>query len=89
MRREPQRTKTTPMNTLTITFPTEEAKIVFAQWLCDGGGEAEYLRAMEESDTPNLRIGYHGPEDTRYPENDRRRYGAFLADDTIRVEVIT
>jgi hypothetical protein len=72
---------------LTIIFPTEEAKRIFATWMSDGGGESDYFRSMEESETPSLRIGYHGPEDERYERNDKRRYGAFLADNTLRVEV--
>lgn len=69
-----------------MIFPTEEAKRIFAEWMCDGGGEQDYFRAMDESATPSLRIGYHGPENTEYPENDIRRYGRFLVDDTLRVE---
>ena len=72
---------------LHIIFPTEEAKRTFATWMSDGGGEEDYFRAMEESKTPSLRIGYHGPEDDRYERSDKRRYGPFLADNTLRVEV--
>lgn len=71
---------------LRIIFPTEEAKRIFAKWMCDGGGEQNYFDAMEDSATPSLRIGYHGPEDDQYPSNDKRRYGPFLADNTLRVE---
>lgn len=72
---------------LRIIFPTEEAKQIFATWMSDGGGEQDYFRSMEESKTPSLRIGYHGPEDQRYERNDKRRYGKFLCDHTLRVEV--
>ena len=77
-----------PKSELRIIFPSEEAKEIFATWMSDGGGEQDYFRAMEESKTPNLRIGYHGLEDTRYERNDKRRYGAFLADNTLRVEIL-
>lgn len=75
--------------TLTIEFPTEEARRIFATWLCNGGGEQHYFRAMEESSTPNIRLGYHGPENEKFPMTDRRRYGQFLEDSTIRVTVLT
>lgn len=80
---------TSETHELTITFPTKEAKEIFAQWLCDGGGEQDYFRSMEESQTPNLRLSYHGPENEAYPHNDERRYGSFLCDNTIRVLVIS
>lgn len=54
--------------------------------MSDGGGEQDYFRSMEESKTPSLHIGYHGPEDERYERNDKRRYGKFLCDNTLRVE---
>jgi len=73
---------------LRIIFPTEEAKRIFAEWMSDGGGEQEYFMAMERSKTPRLRIGYHGQEDTRFERNDKRRYGKFLCDNTLRVEVV-
>lgn len=71
---------------LKITFPAEEAKKKFAEWMCDGGGEQQYMDAMEDSETPNLKLGYHGKENEEFPPNDKRRYGKFLCDDTIRVQ---
>ena len=73
---------------LKIVFPTKEARRIFAVWMCDGGGEQDYFRAMEESATPSLRIGYHGPENRKYPKDDRRRYGPFLCDMTLRIEAL-
>lgn len=68
-----------------IVFPTENAKRVFAHWLCDGGGEQDYFRALEiHGDGASVRLSYH-PEDDSFPRNDKRRYGGFLADNTIRV----
>lgn len=58
---------------LTITFPTDEARRVFAEWLCDGGGEQSYFDAMEDTATPNIQLDYHGG-------------GGFIADNTIRVQ---
>lgn len=77
-----------PTHELKIVFPTVEAKQIFATWMCDGGGEQDYFRSMEESKTPSLRISYHGPENTEFPRDDKRRYGKFLADGTLRVEVV-
>jgi len=72
---------------LRIIFPSREAKRIFAIWMSDGGGEQDYFRAMEESKTPYVRISYHGPENKGYPRDDKRRYGKFLIDNTIRVEI--
>lgn len=71
---------------LRITFPTLEAKQIFAEWLSNSG-EQDYCRAMEKSSTPSLNLSYH-PENKRYPRNDARRYGKFLANNTIHVEAI-
>lgn len=75
------------MHELKIIFPTEEARRLFAIWLADCGGDQGYFQVMKDSKTPSLRFGYHGPEDQQYPRNDRRRYGEFLCDNTIRVEI--
>jgi hypothetical protein len=75
-----------PPHELRIIFPTEEAKRLFALWLCNSG-EQHYFDAMQDSQTPSLRIGYHGPEDDRYSDSDARRYGPFLSDNTLRVEI--
>lgn len=58
----------------------------FALWLCDGGGEQDYFRSMEQSATPSLHLNYHN-ENKDFPRSDKRRYGEFLCDNTIRVEV--
>lgn len=78
----------TTKHKLTIEFPTAEAKQIFATWMSDGGGEQNYFDAMESSATSSLHVGYHGPENKQFDRNDKRRYGKFLCDDTIRVEVI-
>lgn len=72
---------------LKIVFPTAEAKQIFATWMSDGGGEQEYFQSMEGSKPPDLRIGYHGIKDDRYERDDKRRYGKFLCDSTLRVQV--
>lgn len=73
---------------LKIIFPTKEAKDIFAAWMSDGGGECQYFDAMEQSKTPSLRIGYHGVEKNEFPRNDARRYGKFMCDNIMRVEVV-
>lgn len=78
------------MHNLTIQFPTKESLRIFAEWMSDGGGEQTYFEAMDahSRSKPALRIGYHGPENEQYPRNDKRRYGTYLADNTLRVEII-
>lgn len=72
---------------LKIIFPTAEALDKFATWLSDGGGEQDYFRVMDESKTPNLRLSYW-PENEAFTHIDKRRYGKFLEDKTIRVIAI-
>lgn len=76
------------MTSLTIQFPTPDHKRVFAEWLCDGGGECSYMDCLESGGLESVALGYHGPENEAFPRNDKRRYGKFLEDDTIRVQII-
>jgi len=70
---------------ITINFPTAAHKQTFAEWMCDGGGECGYMDSLEHQGHAGVSLGYHGPENEEYPPNDKRRYGPFMVDDTIRV----
>lgn len=72
------------MSELKIIFPTDEARCLFATWLSDGGGEQDYFLSLEHAGHPPVRISYH-PENEAFPQDDKRRYGKFLEDGTIRV----
>lgn len=73
---------------LTVEFPNAKVMEVFATWMCDGGGEQQFAEACENDGISiHLGLGYHGPENEQYPPNDRRRYGKFLYDNTIRVRL--
>lgn len=70
---------------LSIQFPTEALRKDFASWLCNQG-EQDWFTALDTT-MPGVspHLGYHGPENEKFPRNDKRRYGKFLADNTIRV----
>lgn len=73
------------MPNLTIQFPSEQSLMAFAHWMCDGGGEQDFFESTEIHCEPEHRIGrmqYHS-ENPQYAQNDKRRYGPFLADKTI------
>ena len=73
---------------ITILFPTEEHKKRFAEWMSDGGGEWQYMEVLDNEALPPVNIGYHGKENKAFPRDHKRRYGKFLCDDTIRVELV-
>lgn len=73
------------MPQLTFTFPSEEIKAAFAEYLSDAGGEYAFMELLADRGLPPVTFGYHGPENEAFPKDDARRYGAFLCDDTIRV----
>lgn len=73
---------------ITIQFPTEQHKRIFAEWMCDGSGEQDYMNCLDGDGAPPVRLGYHGEERKEFPADDKRRYGPFLCDNTIRVELI-
>lgn len=70
---------------LKIEFPDDELARQFASWLSDGGGEQGFMECAEDHDGRVVRFGYHGVEDERYAADDKRRYGEFLEDWTVRV----
>lgn len=78
--------------TLSIKFANKEALDHFASWLC-GSGEQQYWDWMEtreqeeDGDITAVDFHYHGEEDETKAKNDPQRYGAFMADNTIRTEV--
>jgi hypothetical protein len=72
---------------ITIIFPTPEHKQTFAEWMSDGGGEWNYMESIAQEGHAKVVIGYHGTENKQYPITDKRRYGPFMVDDTIRVEL--
>lgn len=76
------------MKTITIEFPTEDHAELFAEYMSDGGGEWGYKEALSHKGLAPVHLGYHGPEKTEFPRNDRRRYGPFMVDAKIRVELI-
>lgn len=76
--------------TITIEFDNKECARGFAEWLC-GSGEQDYWNYQQyrEEDEPKGNITaidfeYHGPEDKTKAEDDPKRYGKFLCDNTIR-----
>ena len=76
------------MPELKITFPTEEMKNFFASWM-SGSGEQEFMEIAEENlGVRHLHFGYHGVENEEFPRDDKRRYGPFLCDNTIRVTIV-
>ena len=70
---------------ITINFPTDAHKQTFAEWMCDGGGECGYMDSLENQCHATVLLGYNGPEKESCPTNDKRRFGPFMVDDTIRV----
>lgn len=73
------------MTKITIEFPNDKLSNSFAEWLCNSG-EQQFMEAVQ-TDFPSLRFGYHGPENKQFPTDDPRRYGKFMCDNTIRVEI--
>ncbi len=69
---------------LRIRFPSREAMMGFAAWMCDGGGEQDYFDSMDMHYPEHAigRMAYHR-EDDRYSGDDKRRYGPFMADNLI------
>jgi hypothetical protein len=73
---------------LTIEFDNIKAMKHFASWLC-GQGEQDYWQWMEcreQEETGNITVldfDYHNEDKTK-AEEDPKRYGKFLADNTIR-----
>lgn len=73
------------MSELKIIFPDERTRELFATWLSDGGGEQQYFGVLEmEGQGKSWRMSYH-PEDSAFERNDKRRYGKFLEDGTMRL----
>lgn len=74
---------------LVIKFPTKEAAVHFASWLC-GAGEQYYWMWMEcreeetAGDITATSFHYHGDEDKTKELTDPTRYKEFLCDNTIR-----
>ena len=85
---EPQEQECT-MKKLTIEFDNEKALEHFACWLCESG-EQSYWGWMEsrecEEETPNMTATSlkYCAEDESLPRNDKKRYGKWLEDNTIR-----
>lgn len=75
-----------------IKFANSEAAKNFAVWLCESG-EQQYWEWMscveerEEGDITATSFHYHGVEDESLPENNAKRYGEFMCDNTIRTTV--
>lgn len=69
---------------LTIRFPSRKAMMTFCTWMCDGGGEQDFMEAseMEDGRKAITRLQYH-KEDPAYPKDDKRRYGKFMAENLI------
>jgi hypothetical protein len=70
------------MHQIKINFPSEKAKMTFAEWL-DGQGEQDYFEWAEMNDQ-EVDIKYRS-ENENLPKNDPKRYGPFLENDTINV----
>lgn len=74
---------------ISIEFNNEEAALHFAHWLC-GQGEQDYWQWMEcreQEEGGNITaisFHYHGPEDETKAQDDPKRYGKFMCDNTIR-----
>lgn len=79
------------MKTLKIEFASQKALEHFASWLCESG-EQEYWQWMETRESEEdgnitaTEFDYHGPEDETKAEDDPKRYGEFMCDDTIRTK---
>lgn len=75
--------------TLKIEFANRKAAMHFASWLCNSG-EQEYWNNMEyreDEEKGNITatsFHYHGVEDETKAQDDPKRYGGFMCDDTIR-----
>ncbi len=72
------------MPKLTIEFPSQEQLEVFASWLCGSGEQHYWDYDVGDGEALLVDFHYHGVEKTEYPHDDERRYGPFLADNTIR-----
>jgi hypothetical protein len=72
-----------------IEFDNEKAALGFAEWLCGSGEQSywnyqEYREEDEDGDITAIDFHYHGPEDETKAQNDPKRYGKFMCDNTIR-----
>jgi hypothetical protein len=75
--------------TLSVQFATKEMADHFAVWLCESGEQQywDWMEAREEDETGDITavsFHYHGAEDETLDVSDRKRYGEFMADNTIR-----
>lgn len=75
---------------IVIKFANKKAAKEFALWLCEHAEQDywEWMRgAEEESSDKNMTVigfHYHGQEDETKAQNDPKRYGEFMCDNTIR-----
>jgi len=46
---------------VTITFPSIEHARAFKAWMCDGGGEQDYLNVLEIHGLLSVNFNYHDP----------------------------
>lgn len=79
-------------NDLVIKFPSKEALMHFASWLCEAGEQdywnwMEYREQEEEGDITVRSFHYHGEEDETKAQDDSARYKEFMCDNTIRTTV--
>lgn len=73
------------MSELKIIFPDEQTRELFATWMSDGGGEQQYFEVLRNEDQgQSWRMSYH-PENPAFERDDKRRYGKFLEDGTMRL----
>lgn len=75
-----------------IKFANKTAAHHFAIWLCESGEQQywnwmEYREDEEDGDITVIDFEYHGEEDKTKAENDPKRYGKFMCDNTIRTTV--
>ena len=75
------------MSKLTIEFPDKKTKDQFASWL-SRQGEQGFMNELDIIGGHDLHFGYHGVENEQYPRTDKRRYGKFLVDNTVRVTIV-
>ena len=71
------------MVTLKIEFESKEILEHFASWLCNAG-EQVWWDCLSCQDLPDQTIEYYEtfPE---FPPNDKRHYGRWLPDNTIKI----
>ena len=77
------------MQDIVIKFSSKKAADHFASWLCESGEQQywDWMEYREQEESGNITatsFHYHGEEDESKDQDDPKRYGKFMCDNTIR-----